>query len=367
MRTVFVIPDFRADTPTHFHYIYELVRAIAQNADIFLIIEKGDSPDFLPKNKFYVQKFRFLPLRIIENLSVIFYARALGYKDFYIHYSFLSAFNSSLVVKIFGGRTFYWNCGLPWLYQRNFLRDSFERSVYRLVTFLVTGTEKLKNQYAEHYHLPLMKIKVMPNWVDVNRFSQKSGEERNLKLQLNIPESAKIILFVHHLSKRKGAHYLPEIVKLLRDENVVLLIAGEGPEQEKLKAESERLKVSDMVRFLGCVPNKEIQNYFGIADVFILPSEEEGFPHVLLEAMAASVPFVAFDVGGVREIIPPEFIDYLVPKNEIAIFSNKIKELLNKEAKDLADLKQSELSWVRQFDIYNASRKFQELLTNVAE
>lgn len=362
MRTVFVIPDFRADTPTHFHYIYELVKAIARNADVFLIIEKGDSPDFLPKNKFYVQKFRFLPLRIIENLSVVFYARLLGYKDFYIHYSFLSAFNASLSVKFFGGRTFYWNCGLPWLYRKNFLRNQFERLVYQLIDFLVTGTESLKKEYAAHYSIGENKIKVMPNWVDLEKFKPDLEEMSLIREKLNFPADSKILLFVHRLSKRKGAHYLPEILKAIKSENAVLVVIGDGPERKNIQLQIANHQLQDRARFLGWVPNSQLPNYYFLADIFLMPSQEEGFPHVLLEAMAAGVPFVAFDVGGVREIIPPEFLNYLVAPNEIVSFPDKLQELLHKKAPDFEALRKAELEWARQFDLSAAIKKFRLLL-----
>src|SRR3989344_4443805 len=166
----FIIPEYRSLAATHFNYLYKLIFLLEEEMDIFLIVEQGDKPDFLKKGFFYVQKFKILPLRFIENFLILLYVRLQGYRDFYTHYSFLSAFNSSLMVNLLGGRTFYWNCGLPWLYRRSFLREHFERLVYRAVTFLVTGTESLKKQYAKYYHLPLAKIKVMSNWVDVNRF-----------------------------------------------------------------------------------------------------------------------------------------------------------------------------------------------------
>ena len=155
---------------------------------------------------------------------------------------------------------------------------------------------------------------------------------------------------------------MPEIIRSLRSESAVLLIAGEGPERENIELGIRNYELWDKVRFLGRVPNNEIQNYFGIADVFILPSEEEGFPHVLLEAMAAGVPFVVFDVGGVGEIIPPELLNYLISKNDIVSFSDKLREILNKKAPDLEALRRAELDWVRQFDSSAAIKKFQSLL-----
>ena len=376
----FIIPEYQFSTPTHFNYLYELIENLQQEVDIFLIIERGDKPDFFPPKadpclpastappaekggKIYVQKFRFLPFRFIENLLILFWARISGYKDFYIHYSFLSAFNASLIVKALGGRTFYWNCGLPWLYKHNSIRETFELLTYKLITYLVTGTEGLKNQYATHYRLPLAKIKVLPNWINVEQVTsdKRQGIRDELRKSLKISDGTKVLLFVHRLSRRKGAHYLAEIVKLLKAEQFVLLIAGDGPERKNIEFGIRNYELGDKARFLGWVPQNEILKYFAVADIFIMPSEEEGFPHVLLEAMAARVPFVAFNVGGVGEIVPPEFSYYLVASGNLSDFVKKIKELLNADSKNLGVLKQSELNWVRQFDIKFAIERFKNL------
>lgn len=358
----FIIPEYRVAAATHFNYLYKLISLLEKERDIFLITECGDQPDFLKSSMIYTQKFRFLPLRFAENFLILSWARLCGYKDFYAHYSFLAAFNSSLLVNLLDGRTFYWNCGLPWLYERSFLREKFEQLIYKLVTFLVTGTEGLKKEYARHYRLPLSKIKVMPNWVDIDRFSQKSVAAAHLKFKLNISPEKKVILFTHRLSKRKGVHYLPEILKKISDQQVVLLVIGDGPERGDMELRIRNYGLSSRVKFLGWVPNRDLADYYALADVFILPSEEEGFPRVLLEAMAAMVPFVAFDVGGVREIVPPEFSKYLTENGDPDGFIEKIKELLYSDSKSLEILKQNELKWVRQFDIKFAVERFDQLL-----
>ena len=358
----FIIPEYYSSAATHFNYLYKLISLLEKETDIFLIVERGDNPDFLKKGYFYVQKFRILPLRFIEDFLILLYVRLLGYQDFYVHYSFLSAFNASLIIKFLGGRTFYWNCGLPWLYKRGLIRKTFELLTYKFITYLVTGTENLKKEYALHCRMPLSRIKAMPNWINLSDFRPDSGRMPGLKKELNLSARNKVLLFVHRLSKRKGAHYLPEILKSLSEENVVLLIIGDGPERPEIESRINNYGLSARARFLGQVPNKDIRNYFGIADIFIMPSEEEGFPHVLLESMAAAVPFVAFNVGGVGEITPPEFSEYLAAGGNLEIFVEKVKKLLYIDSKYLEILKQSELKWVRQFDIKFAVVKFNKLL-----
>ena len=371
----FVIPEYDEATPTHFNYLYSFIGSISRDFDVFLLIERGRAPvKNLKCAEIRVLKSKFLLWRWCEFKFQLLRARLKGYKDFYIHYSFFGAFVASLVVKIFGGRTFYWNCGLPWQYKRNFLREFFERLVYKTVSFLVTGTEGLKAEYAKHYCLSLEKIKVMPNWIDVSDQQQATSNKKNeLRKSLKIKDAQKIILFAHRLSKRKGAHYLPEILEKIADaklrnnandaKDFVLIVIGDGPERKDLEFRIQNLGLTSSVRFLGWVPQDKMADYFAIADVFIMSSEEEGFPHVLLESMAAGISFVAFDVGGVKEIIPKKMERYLSRRGDVVRFANKVKELLEEPSERIGQLADLEKEWVKRFDLNLAVDRFLKLIT----
>ena len=365
----FIIPEYDLKTPTHFNYLYDLIESASEDLDIFLVAEKGSGrPNFLKNGKVYIQKFSFLPLRILENILVIKYARLSGYRDFYVHYSFLSAFNASLAVKFIGGRVFYWNCGLPWLYKRGLIRETFELLTYKLITYLVTGTESLKKEYASHYNLPLDKIKVLPNWINLGKAQgvrrKVKGEE--LKKKLNIQPDQKVLLFAHRLSKRKGAHLLPEIAKKLNsvipNSSFIILIIGDGPEREALQKSIVKGQLSN-VKLLGWIPQNEILQYFAIADIFIMPSEEEGFPHALLESMAMAVPFMAFDVGGVRDMVPSDLHPYLALSGNTDLFAGNIQKMLKLSDSEINGIKTRLTDWVQRYDINKVIQQFYALFS----
>lgn len=351
-KLVYFVPEYDEKTPTHFSYLYGFIKELEKDFEIFLITEKIGS-----------RIYDFLPVRVFRIAADISRARLAGYKDFYIHYSFLGAFIASLFVKFFGGRVFYWNCGEPWKYKRGILRESFERLTYKLITFLVTGSEGLKSEYSEYYNLQLKKIKVMPNWIDVKSVAEQvsSIRKEDKKRELRIPEGAGVLLFVHRLSKRKGAHHLPEILNRLKGENIISVIIGDGPEREAINLQLTIHNLQHLVRMLGWVPQNEVLDYFAIADVLLMPSEEEGFPHVLLEAMATGTPFVASDVGAVKEIVPPELLNYVIPAGDIDGFSGKSKELLSKSEKEIKELNSKLESRAREYDIHKSLNKFKAL------
>ncbi len=343
----YVLPEL--NTHTHFTYNVELVTSLKNDADIYFIIDRG------------VPGSSVVGVPVHVGRSHLFRAFWRGYRNFYIHYSFISAFFASLL-RPFGAKVFYWNAGLPWQYQRSWLRRCGEQLVYAMVTFLVTGTESLKKQYGEHYRLPLRKIKVLPNWINVDGVEKSvaifKNQKNELKKALHITPEQKILLFVHRLSKRKGAHYLPEILRRTPSDTA-LLVVGDGPDRENIEAACNAID-KKRVRFLGWQSSSgvEVLRAFAIADVFVLPSEEEGFPHVMLEAMAAGIPFVAFGVGGVQEIVPPEYLRYVYSLGDIEAFCDGIKEILRTDQSKRITIQRE---WIRQFAFEPVRKRFLEL------
>jgi len=362
-RLCYILPSYDPATGSHFFHLYELLERAAKDLDIFLIIEKFSScPSGLPFNN-YCQKFSFAPLRIAELFFILARERITGRKYFYTHYSFFGALASWLVTKIFGGTAYYWNCGMPWLYRRSF----FEESVFRFAlshTMLVTGTAGLAAEYSRNYGLDKRFIRILPNWINLDRFANAKNRGY-IRKKLGISTDQKIVLFVHHLSKRKGAHFVAPVAKSVTEQfkNVIFLIVGAGPESENLQLITNNLQLTDRVRLIGEVPSNKIQDYFALADVFFMPSEEEGFPHVLLEAMAAGVPYAASDVGGVKEITPPMLQNYIVRSGDVDEFSAKIAALLTKPAPDIILISEEEKEWVKKYDISEALPKFTALFT----
>lgn len=362
----YILPEYKKDDATHFSYLYDFIAEAGKRFDLRVIIEKGILPDAgMGTRVASVLFFGFWgPLRIGELLIRLLAARARGYKDFYVHYSFFGAMAASIVTRLFGGRVFYWNCGEPWKYKRNFLREGFERRVYKMVTYLVTGTETVARKYSEYYAIPMAKIKIMPNWINVSQIAKRVSliVKNEIKSELKIQDNQKVILFVHRLSKRKGAHHLPAILDGLRGRDIVLLIAGEGPERKELEQRFSVLGLTDRVRFLGAVPQKNIMDYHAMADVFVMPSEEEGFPHVLLEAMAAGVLFVASDVGGVVDMISISVRPYIVSAGDIRTYIEKIKLLLDMPADARHKLSQDMKDFVTRYDLPVVIHIFENML-----
>jgi len=148
--------------------------------------------------------------------------------------------------------------------------------------------------------------------------------------RLGISNDQQVILSIGRLSKEKAHADLIEALRRLcaanPDLNVKLLIVGDGPERDALKAAVQAQRIAERVAFAGQV--KDVQPFYAMADVFVLPSHSEGSPNVLLEAMAARVPVVATRAGGIPEIVENEKSALLVPVSDPEALAAAIKRML---------------------------------------
>ncbi len=188
-------------------------------------------------------------------------------------------------------------------------------------------TQNMKNEMQK---ISNKKIIVVPNGIDTKIFNNTKYNSRK-KLFLDI--KMKIILFVGRLEPIKGLKYLIKAIDILKfkETNLKLLIIGDGTELQELKVLIKNLKLERYVIFLGKIPNELIPVYMAASDIFVLPSISEGFPVVILEAMATGLPIVTTKIRGLEEIVVNGVNGFLVePKNHIQL-SKKITILLNDE------------------------------------
>lgn len=176
------------------------------------------------------------------------------------------------------------------------------KQVFRQADIIQVISQWLKERAIKYGYRGL--IEIIPNGVDVEKFSRKLDEEEKLCLQrqLSLKSDDKIIITVSRLVEKNGIGDLIESIKYLPGD-YKLLIIGEGKLEKDLKQKTKDLNLNDRVIFLGKVNHEVIAEFLKISQVFVRPSLSEGFGNVFVEAMAAGVPIIATSVGGIKDFL----------------------------------------------------------------
>jgi glycosyltransferase involved in cell wall biosynthesis len=171
------------------------------------------------------------------------------------------------------------------------------------------------------------RLHVMRNGVDLDRFAVlDSGVMRS---QLGI-QGAPVVLSVGNLQEHKGQRLVVQAFALLRQQQpgASLLIVGDGPDRSTLERQIAAAGLKDAVTLVGAVPNTELAQWYSASDVLVLASSREGWPNVLLEAMACGTPVVASRVGGVPEIVQNAMAGRVVAERTPEAFAAALQDLL---------------------------------------
>jgi glycosyltransferase involved in cell wall biosynthesis len=170
----------------------------------------------------------------------------------------------------------------------------------RLPTRCLAVTQHLKQAILAVVDVP---VSLMPHAFVLPRLSQSRAQ---LRQQYGLQDDTRLVLNVARLEDFKGQDVLLKawVTIVAEHPRAKLWIAGTGSLETTLKNMVVELGLQDSVRFLGFVPQAEVHALMEAADVFVLPSREEPFGIVLLEAMAHGLPVVASKVGGIPEVVP---------------------------------------------------------------
>ena len=155
------------------------------------------------------------------------------------------------------------------------------------------------------------KLDVFRNGVDLQRFELLPRDKARQHIGIGASSEDYLMLSVGNLVELKGHHLAIEALAKM-PKGTRLAIIGKGSERARLESLSRQLGVADRVHFAGLVLPDQLKWWYSAADVLVLCSSREGWPNVLLEAMACGTPVVATNVGGVAEMLAME-VGILLP------------------------------------------------------
>jgi glycogen(starch) synthase len=181
---------------------------------------------------------------------------------------------------------------------------SVERWMARRADSVIVCSYYMRGHVADIFDIDERRIAVIPNGIDPGEL-RPVGDLRRLRAEFAAPEE-KLVLLVGRLVYEKGFQLaldaLPGVIERVGD--VRFLVAGSGTHEAELKAQAERLGLSEHGTFLGWIGDDALHSLYRIADLCVVPSIYEPFGLVALEAMASGCPCIVADTGGLREVVP---------------------------------------------------------------
>ncbi|WP_181175643.1 glycosyltransferase [Mesorhizobium sp. B2-3-4] len=206
----------------------------------------------------------------------------------------------------------------------------FERMALKSANRIVALTETYGRNAAGALDLDASRVEVIPDAVDVEAFRRPIAPTalQAFRTEHAIPEGRRVVSFIGRISAEKGWQDLPALVRHLSEQGVFLLVCGDGPDRHRLEAALTAIARPGWWTITGFVSPAEVMKALRISDLMVLPSRREMFGSVLLEAMAADVPVVAYAVGGVSDVAGRPEALALVPEGRREDFIDRTLRLL---------------------------------------
>ena len=234
--------------------------------------------------------------------------------------------------------------------QYNFI----EKKAIEMSDKVVVLSYSRMREICDFYNFNDEKFEVIPPGVDLEIF-KPSEKDRTLLKKLRLLDTSKIILTVCRLSHEKNLEMLIKAFNKINIKNTYLVIVGDGLERPYLEQLVKRLNLTNKTRFVG--NRADIERFYSIADVFVLPSTYEGFGQVFLEAMASGVPCIGLKSdypkisvacdgiiidGRTGYLADPYSIDDLAEKIEKIVSNDALKHKFGMESRKICE---EEYTW----------------------
>ena len=190
---------------------------------------------------------------------------------------------------------------------------AYENECLKSINGIVCVDERIKEHVMqvlkkENIHALDNKVKAVSNFTDTDRFKPvDKAVKKSLRKKYNINENRIICLCARRLVEKNGVEYAVRAMEYLPDE-FLLLIIGNGPEQDKIKELIKNKSLSEKILLLGGVSNENIDEFYKLSDISIVPSItvlglQEATSITAIESMACGIPTVVSEIGGLRQLV----------------------------------------------------------------
>jgi len=196
-------------------------------------------------------------------------------------------------------------------------------AIHRLSARIVANSSAVRKLLVETFRVPPSRVRVLHNSVDFERFASARRDRRQMFPDLD-PATRLVAVVANMHSEVKGHHDLIDAARIIcrAIPQTSFVLVGDGAERRNIEDHAVVAGVRDHFIFLG--RRLDVPEILACCELFTLPSHSEGFPNVILEAMAAGLPVVATQVGGVLEIIEDGQSGLLVPPRDYRALADAI-------------------------------------------
>jgi glycosyltransferase involved in cell wall biosynthesis len=368
-KLVYILNYVNIDDSQHYVHVLRLLQHMTPLGwDVIVLSEKGGHGT----KQVMGCEVRYLsqtggPVRLFRQIYALWQLRRLGYRKVFTRITAPAGVVSALFAPLFGQTTYYWLSGtvLDVDAQKPFLARLKGRAMLRIIArcsrYFVTGPERMLDYYQQELQVPRRKLRLLYNDIDLNVFSGRPRETRSATADV-----VKLLL-VHRLSPvRRTVFYFPHILDAVAQANaagktVAIDVIGTGPERPELEALCAQHRAGSCVTFHGAKPNNVLNAYYDAAHVFLMPTYREGFPRVLIEAMAHGLPIVSTDAGGVLDIIPSAQLPFISARDDGEQFGQNMLDLIL-NADQWPALSHANIEAVQRFDAPRVAQMFDAML-----
>ena len=244
-----------------------------------------------------------------------------------------------------------------------------DKSFAPVITFAINESnivtavsESLKQDTLDHFNVK-REIKVVPNFICFSDY-ENLGDIASIKKSF-APNNEKILIHVSNFRKVKRVQDVFKVfIKVNEKIPAKLLLVGDGPERYQLEEFCRNQGVCDKVHFLGKL--KDTERILSASDLFLLTSESESFGLAALEAMAAKVPVISSNTGGIPEVNKHGFSGYLSNVGDIDDMAVNALKILSDDAV-LEQFKQNAYQQAKQFDIEKILPQYEAIYKELIE
>jgi len=238
---------------------------------------------------------------------------------------------------------------------------ALERRLFSDTGLIVANSRMVKEQIIHHYAVPEARITIIYNGVDLMRFTPENrGTWREkIRRDLSVSEHSKLLLFVGSGFKRKGLKALISSMALIKEEDIKALVIG-GDEVSSYKRWAAQCGIGERMVFLG--PQREIEQFYAGADLFVLPTLYDPFSNATLEAMASGLPVITTRNNGAAELIENGQEGFVVPD---PLDVQELADTIRRSLPRLRVMAERAREKAELYPIQRAAREFTETIKRV--